>query len=143
MSDVVVDSCVIAKWVLPETDSAQAMRLLTSVVGGNERLFALDIALIEAMNAVWGRHHRRLISTEDAHGFVSDLLDTPVHFQLADRLLKAAFEIAVKYNRAIYDALFVALAQDLRLPGVTADEPLWQAVHADFPNIILLQDWGK
>ena len=76
MSDVVVDSCVIAKWVLPEMDSVQATHLLTTAVGNGERLFALDIALIEAINAVWGRHHRRLISTKDAHGFVSDLLET-------------------------------------------------------------------
>jgi hypothetical protein len=41
------------------------------------------------------------------------------------------------------DALFVALAQDLGLRGVTADEPLYNAVHADFPQIILLRNWGK
>ena len=65
----------------------------------------------------------------------------PRRFIRLHALLQPAFEIAVKYDRAIYDALFVALAQDLRLPGVTADEPLWRAVHADFPNIVLLRDW--
>jgi len=39
------------------------------------------------------------------------------------------------------DALFVALTQDLGLPGVTSDEPLYRAVHADFPQIVLLRDW--
>jgi len=33
MRDVIVDSCVMAKWVLPEVDSALAMRLLTEVAG--------------------------------------------------------------------------------------------------------------
>jgi predicted nucleic acid-binding protein len=42
---------------------------------------------------------------------------------------------------SIYDALFVALVQDLQLSGVTGDEPLWQAVRADFPNVMLLRDW--
>lgn len=55
--------------------------------------------------------------------------------------LRAAFEIALEHDRTVYDALFVALAADLQLPGVTADEPLWPAVHADFPNIVLLKDW--
>jgi predicted nucleic acid-binding protein len=141
MSDVIVDSCVMAKWVLPEADSAQAMRLLTEVIARGERLVALDIALVEAMNAVWGQRHRGLIPLEDARGFVRDLLGSPVHFQPAEGRLLPAFEIAVKYDRAIYDALFVALVQDLQLPGVTADEPLWRAVHADFPNIVLLRDW--
>ncbi len=72
MSDIVVDSCVVAKWVLPEPDTD-------------------------------------------------------------------AFEIAVKYDRSAYDALFVALSQKLGVPGVTADEPLFHAVHADFPHIELLR----
>ena len=52
-----------------------------------------------------------------------------------------AFEIAVKYDRAFYDALFVALVQDLGVQGVMADVPLYNTTHADFPQIILLRDW--
>jgi predicted nucleic acid-binding protein len=63
------------------------------------------------------------------------------HREPAARLLDQAFEIAVKYDRAVYDALFVALTQDLGLKGVTADEPLYNTTHADFPQIILLRDW--
>jgi predicted nucleic acid-binding protein len=37
--------------------------------------------------------------------------------------------------------LFVALSQDLGLQAVTADEPLYNAIHADFPQIILLRNW--
>lgn len=142
MSDVVVDSCVLAKWVLPEADSTQAMRLLTAVVGRGDHLIAIDIALAEAINAVWNRRHRRLITLEDAQVFVSDLLDSPVHFQPSESRLKAAFDIATRYDRSVYDALFVATANELQLPGVTADEPLWRSVHADCPNIVLLRDWA-
>jgi predicted nucleic acid-binding protein len=56
-------------------------------------------------------------------------------------LLASGFEIAAKYDRAIYDALFVALAQQQGLPGITADEPLFNAIHADFPRIVLLRDF--
>jgi predicted nucleic acid-binding protein len=61
--------------------------------------------------------------------------------ETAVRLLKPALEIAAKYHRAVYDALFVALCQDLGLQGVTADEPLVNAIHIDFPQIILLRNW--
>ena len=40
-----------------------------------------------------------------------------------------------------YDALFVALCQDLGLQGVTADEPLNNVIHTDFPQISLLRNW--
>ena len=53
MSDVVVDSCVIAKLVLPEFDSEQAVRFVSAVVGRRERLHVLDLALVETMNAIW------------------------------------------------------------------------------------------
>jgi predicted nucleic acid-binding protein len=45
------------------------------------------------------------------------------------------------HRRAVYDSLIVALAQDLGATGVTADEPMHRAVHADHSNIILLKDW--
>lgn len=32
-----------------------------------------------------------------------------------------------------------AICEDLAWPGVTADEPMYTAVHADFPGIILLR----
>jgi predicted nucleic acid-binding protein len=63
------------------------------------------------------------------------------YFELAARLMDEAFEIAVKYDRAFYDALFVALVQDLGVQGVMADVPLYNTTHADFPQIILLRDW--
>ena len=41
----------------------------------------------------------------------------------------------------MYDALFVALAVELNLPGLTADEPLHGAVRGKYPGIVLLRDW--
>ena len=43
---------------------------------------------------------------------------------------------------ALILALFVALAQELSCAGITADEPLYTAVRADFPLIMLLRDWA-
>ena len=56
-------------------------------------------------------------------------------------LARPSLEISAKYHLAVCDALFVALAQELGLTGVTADEPLYLAVRADFPQIILLRNW--
>ena len=143
MSDIVVDSSVAAKWILPESDSIEARRLVSNSSTTGERLFVLDLALAEVANAIWKRHHQRIIGTEEARELLGRLLRIPVRVQPSTRLLDSALEIASTYDRAIYDALFVALAHDLQLPGVTADEPLWQAVHADFPNIVLLRDWQQ
>ena len=141
MSDVVVDSSVVAKWILPEPDSAQAQRLVSEVALKGERLIVLDLAFVEVANAVWKLHHRGLATLDQTRLFLDKLLRIPVHVEPANRLLKPALEIAAKYHRAVYDALFVALRQDLGLQGVTADEPLYNAAHAGFPQIILLRNW--
>jgi predicted nucleic acid-binding protein len=141
MSNVVVDSSVAAKWILPESDSLEARRLISDSSTEDQRLIVLDLVLTEVANAIWKRHHQRTITVEETCELLGRLLRMPVRVESSTRLLNSAMEIATRYDRAIYDALFVALAQDMKLPGVTADEPLWQAVHADFPNIILLRDW--
>ena len=141
MSDTVVDSSVVAKWILPEPDSAQADRLIAEVAMKGERLIVLDLAFVEVANAIWKLHHRGLATLDQARLFLDKLLHIPVHVEPANRLLKPALEIAAKYHRAVYDALFVALCQDLGLQGVTADEPLYNAIRADFPRMILLRNW--
>ena len=141
MSDTVVDSSVVAKWILPEPDSPQAERLIIEVALKGERLIVLDLAFVEVTNAIWKRYHRGLATLDETRQCLDDLLGSPVDIEPAIRLLKAALEIAAKYHCAVYDALFVALCQDLRLQGVTADVPLYNAIHADFPQIILLRNW--
>ncbi len=141
MSDTVVDSSVVAKWLLPESDSAQAQRLITEVALKGERLIVVDLAYCEVTNAIWKRHHRGLATLIEARLLLDELLRIPVQAQGSCRLLAPALEIAAKYDRSIYDALFVALVQDLKLTGVTADEPLYNAVHANFPQVVLLRDW--
>jgi predicted nucleic acid-binding protein len=141
MSDTVIDSSVAAKWILPETDSDHADRVLVDVALKGERLIVLDLALIEIANAIWKLHHRHLATADEARQFLDKLLRLPVHVETGVRLLKAALDISLQYDRAVYDGLFVALCRDLNSQGVTADEPLYNAVHVDFPRIVLLRNW--
>src|SRR5438128_4001229 len=131
MAGTVVDSSVVAKWVLAEPDSGQADAIVATAAGTGEPLYVLDVALAEVTNAIWKRHYRGLSTIDEARRALDDLLACPIHVDSAQRLLRPALEIAARYHRAVYDALFVALAQDLGMSGVTADEPLYQAVHAD------------
>lgn len=141
MSDsVVIDSSVVAKWVLPELDSPKAHQLVVTAASRGDRLAVLDLALPEVANAIWKRYHRGLVTAEEARRLLDALLTAPVHIEPAARLLPAALDIAIRYDRAVYDALFVALAQDMGARGVTADEPLFNAVGIDFPQILLLRD---
>lgn len=141
MSDLVVDSSVVAKWILPEADSAKAHQLIVQTSASGERLIVLDLVFPEVANAIWKRHRQQLINLSESRELLEALVRSPVAVEPAVSLLAFAFEIAAKYDRAIYDSLFVALAQQQGLPGITADEPLFNAIHVDFPRIVLLRDF--
>jgi predicted nucleic acid-binding protein len=141
MSDVIVDSSVVVKWFLPEPDSADAVAVRNKVTAAGGRLVVLDLVLIEGANAIWKAQRQKKVTISAAQQALGDLQGIPMQIEPAARLLDKAFDIAVKYDRAVYDALFVALAQDLGVQGVTADEPLYNTTHADFPQIVLLRDW--
>jgi predicted nucleic acid-binding protein len=139
MSDIVIDSCVAAKWFLPEADREKALKLLEQAATG-DKLISLDIAFAEVANAIWNRRRRRLLKEADADNAIDDLFKTPVSIVKSTSLTKRAYHIAVKYDRSVYDAMFVALAESLDTQGITADEKLYNAVHADFPKIVLLRN---
>jgi predicted nucleic acid-binding protein len=141
MNDVVIDSSVVAKWFLAEADSAQALRLVTEIPAAGGRLIVLDLVLPEVGNAIWKNHRLKVITLAEARKGLAALQSVPFHLEPAARLMDEGFEIAVKYDRAIYDALFVALVQDLGVKGVTADEPLYNTTHVDIPQIVLLRNW--
>jgi predicted nucleic acid-binding protein len=140
MSDLVIDSSVVAKWILPESDSAKAHDLLARAASSSQRLIVLDLVFPEVANAIWKRHRQQLITLSEARSFLDALGRIPVTTEPAVRLLNPAFEIAAKYDRAIYDALFVALANQ-HGKGITADEPLFNTTHVDFPQVELLRNF--
>jgi predicted nucleic acid-binding protein len=140
MKTFVLDSSVVAKCVLPETDSRKVQKLADEARVGAHELIVLDIAFIEVANAIWKRRRLRQVTHAEAPRLLDILLKLPVIAHDAASLLPAGFEIAVKYDRAVYDALFVALARQLKVPGLTADEPLFNAVRGDFPEIQLLRN---
>jgi predicted nucleic acid-binding protein len=140
MSDLVVDSSVVAKWILPEADSAKAQQLIVNASATGERLVVLDLVFPEVANAIWKRHRQQVISLSEARSLLVALIGAPVEVEPARSLLAPALEIAINHDRAVYDALFVALAEQLGLPAITADEPLFNALHAGFPRIVLLRD---
>lgn len=140
MSDVVVDSSVVAKWIIREHDTPLAQQMFAEIRSRGDRLIVLDLALIEVAQAIWKQYHRRLLSADEAQQFMTFLLSIPLHIEPALPRLPRGSAIARAYGRSVYDALFVALAEEMDLPGVTADEPLQQAVGADFPAIRLLKD---
>lgn len=141
MNDWAVDSSVVAKWVLAEPDSVDALRVVTETAARGGNLSVLDLALVEVTNTIWTRYHRRLLTLPEARQALALLQAAKIQLVPALALLTTAFDIATQFDVAVYDALFVAGVRHLGVSGVTADEPLVRAVGTAYPEVKLLRDW--
>jgi len=141
MSLLAIDSNVVAKWVMPESDSPHARHIPTRTALAGDRCAAVDLIYPEVTNGIWKQFLRQQASADDCHGYLTSLLALDVDVYVARDLSDDALEIALRYRIAAYDSFFVALAAQLNVEGITADEPLYHRVHGDFPQIKLLGNW--
>ena len=139
MADCIVDTSVVLKWAIQEHDSPAALQVIADVHAAGGALHFLDIARIEALNAIWVQYHRRLCTEPEVRVMLDDIRMAPVVIVDSTPLLNSAFDLALQHDIAVYDAGFVAAVTQLGCLGVTADAPL--KVGAAFPTIKLLKNW--
>jgi len=133
----VIDSSVAVKWFSEEEGTEAALALRDEAFSGKRRLEAPDLLLYEIGNAL--RYNARLDS-DDVKLALGSLLDLGIVFHpAAAALLSKAVDLAFRYRMTVYDGCFIALADILGLPLITADEKL-AARAAGHPRIVRLTD---
>jgi len=119
-ADVVLDASVAAKFYFNEDGSERARSLLTSgIVVAAPELLHLEMASIAIKKIRMGLSTSE--HAQDALTSVGDLLDavTPIA-----GLRIRAFQFARDYGFTVYDGAYLALAEQLIAPLLTADNPL-------------------
>jgi len=125
-ANLVVDASVAIKWYIPERDSAQAVPLLD----GRARLLAPDLLTSELGNILWKKTRIGELTSAEAADIADAFVSVcPVIIWPSTLLLRGALDIAVRFQRPVYDALYLALAvaQDCQL--ITADDRLARAIN--------------
>lgn len=131
MKALVIDASVVAKWTLPEEDSERALALHDAHLEQDWSLLAPILILAEVANTFWKR--REQMEAEVAQEALSALLASGIRFVPIETLVADAHRLACQYGRTIYDALYLALAQQRGCEFVTADERLYNAVKDQLP----------
>ncbi len=126
MRAVVVDASVATKWVVEEVHSDEATLLLAY-----DALHAPDHWQAEAVNVLWAKVFRGDLATADAEQRMTVLMRAPVIGTPIAGLMSRAFAISVARQVTIYDSLYLALAEKLSIPVVTADVRLMRQLEPD------------
>lgn len=124
MSPYIVDSSVVMKWFTPEAHSAEALHLQICGVP----LHAPDFLDVEMAAIAWKKMRRDGLSRADAEFIVNQLPQLPITRHPTIPLIAAAFDLADRSNRTVYDCLYLALSIQLQGTMVTADEKLANAL---------------
>jgi len=118
----VVDASVLVKWFLheKEADRDRAIALRDLHISGRSTIYIPQLALLEVLNAV---RFSPKAKEEDGETVLEALHDLHLEIKPPDVvLLRKANAIAWAYKITIYDALYVALAEQVGYPLITADE---------------------
>ena len=136
MKTYVIDASVAAKWVLPaagETLTLEALELLKSYAAGELRFVVPDMFWAELANILWKAVRQKRLRAVSAESALYAMRDRSFPTVSSHALLVEAFAIATAFDRAVYDALYVALAVTSKSQLVTADERLANALAAHLP----------
>lgn len=138
---LILDSNIIIKLVINEGDLKQTKTQIQTALKKGYTLYTVDLALSECLNVIW-KHAKLLHDIEDYTPIVQDLLtiyDTLTIIP-ARALAEEAIKIATTKNTTIYDALYIALAQQQNGALFTADKKLATIAETKINTEVLSND---
>jgi len=139
----VLDASVVLKWFVNEADSGQALKLREEFYSGEREIVVPDLLLFEIANAL---RYNPTFSTKE----IQEALDTLFGIGIGIitptfSLLSKAVELAGEFDLTCYDATYLALAEDLGLEFITADERFYRKIEKTTKlkiSLRLLADFG-
>lgn len=115
---IVVDSSVVVKWFADEPNAEEALQLRS------EALTAPDFLLVECVNVFWKKVRKGELGEVRIRPAIEALVTFGIDLWPAERLAGRAFQISRELDHAAYDCFYLALAERLSAPFVTADDRL-------------------
>jgi predicted nucleic acid-binding protein len=135
---IVVDASVAVKWLFPEPGEGAAQCLLT----GGDSLLGPALIRVEVAAAIARKARAGEIGAQDAETaaelWLQAIADGVVELVPDEADLSRAFRLALALNHPLQDCLYLALAERLGAPLVTADERFVMKAGPSHPGIRLL-----
>lgn len=140
----ILDTSIALKWYLnDETHVEQSRALLLLFNQQRIELLAPQHIHYEVANALRIAVNRRRLSELHGRRAVDSFfaLDVPVVSDIS--LILHSWEMASRYGCAVYDGLYVALAETTGLPFIHADRRLHNTLKGRFPHELWIEDFDS
>ncbi len=121
---LVVDASVVAKWYLKEAGHERATQIMEAGLCQATRLIAPGLIAAEIGNVLWQRSRRGELIGDEVWEVWRSFEAAPVDLFDIPPLMSLALQVALDTGCAVYDALYVALAEAEGAKLVTADRKL-------------------
>ena len=141
----VVDASVGIKLFVDEQYSERAHALFSYLAADpSAELYVPDLFYIECANILLKYTRRFGRSMEDSQADLVDLSRLALRSTSTADLMKKALLLTGEMNLSAYDACYAVLAQQLKIPLVTADQPIARKIEfAVFLGDVDIQPFGE
>ena len=132
MKSAVVDASVILKWYLiDETYGQKALDLLHQFITKELTILSPSLLEYEVINGLIIAQRRGRIREEKILTAIEGFFDLQIDLKDLPHFYQRSLKYCRVYNRSLYDASYLALAETEGIPLITADEGLYNAVKKD------------
>ncbi len=134
-------SVIVASLRAGEPYTEAAWRIVSRFLRGELELLSLSLLPYEVTNAFWKAVVRGALSKEEAVAALREF--EKFNLPLKSVPCEEAFKLASTYNISSYDAAYLALAESEKIPLVTADRRLHNAVGGRCKWLIWVEDYKE
>ena len=131
-NNIIIDASIIIKWLLPDEEDKIALKIKQDF---DEKMLTITIphlTFYEIGNVLKTAIKRERISENSAKKLYSALIDLEFVVYATKDLFAFALSRSIDFDISVYDAAYIALAEYLQVPFLTADRKLLNKVKNKF-----------
>ncbi len=132
MKRIVIDASVVLKWYLMDEEYSQkAINLLKKYVSNELDILAPSLLEYEVINGLLVAKKRGGIQEEKILSAIDGFISLKIKLKNLSLFYPKVLYYYKIYNRSVYDASYLAMADEESISLVTADERLYNMVRKD------------
>lgn len=124
----VLDASVCIKQFIADPLTPKVNQLFDLLKNPSTEFFVPDLFYVECANVLWKYVRSNLYTADQIQSDLADLKDLRFQVTSTKDLIVEAIEISLQYGITAYDACYVALSHQFKIPLLTLDERLVNAL---------------